>query len=219
MSKALTPSQRLALAVRSANRMWLLSSSSSIVVAAKWSLERRHLDLRAERRLDERHRHGDAQVVAVEGEHRERLDVYADDEVAVRAAELAGPALAAQPDLLPRPDPGWDPGGDGAHAAHRVVDAQAQLRALDGLPERERDVGGEVLAAARAARGPEARLTVGAAAEHRQDVLEAGTTAGRPPRREADVAAAPAEEVAEDVLEAGAAAARTQPIRSSPTAV
>ena len=38
--------------------------------------ERRHLDLRAERQLRERHRHGHRQVVARAAEHRVRLDVH-----------------------------------------------------------------------------------------------------------------------------------------------
>src|SRR5580692_12610781 len=100
---------------------------------------RGHLDLRAEAELGERHRHGHGQVVPRPPEHRVRLDVHPDVQVAGGAAALTGSALADDLDPLPVGHPGRDAGLDGplAHrppAARalraRVVDHQAAAAAL-----------------------------------------------------------------------------------------
>src|SRR5689334_15604 len=86
---------------------------------------RGHLDLRAEGRLGERHRDGHGQVGALAAEHRVRLDVHPDVQVAGRAAALARGALARELDPGPVRHPGRDAGLDGARA-HRAPAARAR---------------------------------------------------------------------------------------------
>ena len=57
--------------------------------------EGRDLDLRAERRLVERDRHVEGEVVALAGEDPVRRDLDRDEQVAGGSAVLAGAALAA----------------------------------------------------------------------------------------------------------------------------
>src|SRR3984957_5358857 len=61
---------------------------------------RRHLDLRAERKLGHRHRHRHREVVAGPAEYRVRRHVDPHVQVAWLAAMLAGRPLAGDPDSL-----------------------------------------------------------------------------------------------------------------------
>src|SRR5690606_25319158 len=123
-----------------------------------------------------------------------RLDVHGDDEVARRAAGLAGPPLAAQADPLAVAHARCDPRGDPP-----PLDDDRHRRALDGLPERERRRRLEVLPADRAARPKAAARAAEQAAE---DVLEAAAAARGVPHARARARAA--EQATEDVLEARA---------------
>src|SRR5581483_7625383 len=85
---------------------------------------RRHLDLRPERQLGERDRHGHREVVPRSAEHRVRLHMHPDEQVAGRTAALARRALALELDALAVRDPGGDPRLDDARA-HRPPAARA----------------------------------------------------------------------------------------------
>ena len=65
---------------------------------ARRTVERRHLDLRPERRFVNRDRHDDVEVVAVAPEHRMRLHQQRHVQIARLAAVLPGVALAGDPD-------------------------------------------------------------------------------------------------------------------------
>src|SRR5262249_27769789 len=83
------------------------------------ALERRDLDLRAQRRLGDRHRHVHHQVVAPALVQAARRDVGLDDQVARGAAAQAGLAAPALADLRAGLDPGRDRHLLGApHLAH-----------------------------------------------------------------------------------------------------
>src|SRR5699024_9596012 len=144
-------------------------------------------DLGAERRLVERHRDGDAQVVAVEREHGVRADRHRDDEVTSRRAARAGAPLAPQPDLLAVAHARGDAGLDRA-----VLDLERDFRTLDGLPERQRHGRREVGALLRARSGAESGAAT-AVEEAAEDVLEAAAAA------EARAAAGAAEHRAEHI--------------------
>src|ERR1700722_7448 len=85
---------------------------------------RRHLDIRAERELGNRHRHGHGQVVPAPAEHVVRLDVDPYEQVARLAAVLARCPLTGNPDPLPVGIPGGDAHLD-APRAHRPAAAAA----------------------------------------------------------------------------------------------
>src|SRR4051812_37950112 len=111
------------------------------------TVRRRHLDLRPERGLRERHRHVDDQVVAAARERLRRLDTGDHEQVARLRAAVAGFALATQADSRAVLDAGRDlhrvalrpPFAAGAAALrarildHRPVPAAARAR----LRERE----------------------------------------------------------------------------------
>ena len=112
---------------------------------------RRHLDLRAERRLGEASpARSTVRLSPLPAEHRVRLDVDPDVQVAGLAAVLAGGALAGDPDPLPVGDarrgcaPGWCASSSPARCRcrrARVVDHQAAAaagRARLGEPEAAR---------------------------------------------------------------------------------
>src|SRR6185437_3265002 len=137
-----------------------------------------HLDVGAQRRLGERDRHDDRQVVPGAPEDRMAADVHAHVQVAGRAAALAGSALALELDPLPVGHAGRDPGLDGPRA-HRPPAARARgARILDDhspapaggarLGERERALVPARLAGALAVRTHlrhGAGLSAGAAAD------------------------------------------------------
>src|SRR5690348_13509412 len=100
---------------------------------------RRNLDLRAQRRLAERHGHADREVVAGPAEHLVRGDVHLDVQVTGRPAALTRGSLALELDPLAVRHAGRDArlDGPGAHRpaaprAHRagVVDYHAASAAL-----------------------------------------------------------------------------------------
>ena len=96
--------------------------------------ERRHLDLAAERRLGERHRHGEREVVAGPAEQPVRRHGDRDEQVARRAAALARTTLALEPDPLAVLDAGRDADRDAA-GAHRPAAAPAVgARVVDDQP-------------------------------------------------------------------------------------
>src|SRR6478609_6003878 len=89
------------------------------------SIQRRHLDRRAERGLGERDRHAHRQVVAVTAEDAVWRDPAFDDQVAGRTAVAAWPTAPLQADPLPVGDAGRD-----AHLnlARPTLDAGAPAR-------------------------------------------------------------------------------------------
>src|ERR1700691_5593271 len=92
---------------------------------------RRHLDLRAERKLGHRHRHGHGEVVTRPAEHRVRRHVDPHVQVARLAAVLAGRPLAGDPDPLAVGHARRDAGLDGARAHRPPAAAARRARVLD----------------------------------------------------------------------------------------
>src|SRR5690606_33718889 len=157
----------------------------------------------AEHRLVEGDGHRDLQVRAVGAPHGVLLDVEREQQVSCRAAAGAGPALAAQADLLPVVDACGDAGGDGP-----PVDVQPDLGAQRRVAEGDLRAGGGVLALGgaglEAGRSPAAEACAGLAAEHLQQVVEVGVRAASAAGGvAARGAVAAAEHGGEDVLEAG----------------